>query len=160
MEHLSDTINSGTTQEQQSAIDTLAGMKVPAAREIVSTWMKRLEGGNCPPELTVEILDAAVKSADSALIERQKKYVANLASAGGSSQFSFCLSGGDPQRGQKIFDTNDTLACRRCHSLKPDVVLVGPSLATVGVQRKPSEILESIVTAKRQNLRRLRYGRA
>jgi quinoprotein glucose dehydrogenase len=144
--HLSDTIDSGTTQEQQSAIDTLAGMRVPAAREIVSGWMKRLEDGNCPPELTVEILDAAVKSADSALIERQKQYVAKLASDGQASQFSFCLSGGDPQRGQKIFDTNDTLACRRCHSLKPDVVLVGPSLATVGAQRKPSEILESIVT--------------
>jgi quinoprotein glucose dehydrogenase len=142
---LSETMKSGTIAERQAAIDTLSSLSTPEAREALRDWMGRLENGDCPPELQIEVLEAAGKSADPALALRQKRFVDKLTKAGRLSQYSGCMSGGDPERGQKIFETNDTLACRRCHSTKPGEVLVGPSLASVGLQRKPVEILESIV---------------
>lgn len=146
VERLRDTIESGTAREKQSAIDTLAGLKSPAAEKVISVWMDRLEQGKCPPELAVEVLDAAGKSPDASLAERQKKYAAKLAEPGLTSQYSICVEGGDPRRGKKVFETNDAVSCRRCHSVKPGEVLVGPNLASIGALRKPADILESIVT--------------
>ncbi len=146
VERLRDTLNTGTMPERQAAMDMLAGLASPAAREVVGHWMERLESGKCPPELQIEVLEAAGKSTDAKLVERKKRFTEQLASASPVDQHANCLSGGDAQRGQKIFETNDTLACRRCHSVKPGEVLVGPCLASVGVERKPAEILESIVT--------------
>lgn len=146
VERLRDTIESGTTREKQSAIDTLAGLKSPAAETVISAWMERLEQGKCPPELAVEVLDAAGKSPDKSLVERQKKYAAKLAEPGLTSQYSICVEGGDARRGKKVFEDNDAVSCRRCHSAKPGEILVGPNLASVGALRKPAELLESIVT--------------
>lgn len=145
VKRLSETIDSGTMPERQAAIDTLGGLKDPEAHNVVEQWMERLENGKCPPELQIEVLEAAGKSPDAALVERQKHFVDKLASVGPLNRFSNCLNGGDSQRGQKIFETNDILACRRCHSVKPGEVLVGPNLASIGAQRTPAEILESIL---------------
>ena len=146
VERLSDAINTGTTQERQSSIDTLAGIKSPAAVAVIRDWMERLENGTCAPELQVELLEAAGKSSDAELVARQKQFIGKLASSGVIGRYADCLVGGDAERGRKLFETNDTYACRRCHSVKAGEILVGPCLANVGTQRKPNEILESIVT--------------
>jgi quinoprotein glucose dehydrogenase len=143
---LADTINTGTVHERQEAMDLLASLRNPAANEIVREWMGKLETGRCPPELQIEVLDAAAKSSDATLVGRQKQIVDKLGSEGPITQYAQCLSGGDVARGKLIFETNDTLACRRCHSTKQGELLVGPNLANIGNQRKPAEILESIVS--------------
>src|SRR6185503_4091367 len=84
-------------------------------------------------------------SKDAALAERQKKFADRLAAAAVLDRYAQCLAGGDADRGRKIFETNDTFACRRCHSIKRGEVLVGPCLAEIGGERKPAEILESII---------------
>jgi quinoprotein glucose dehydrogenase len=145
VDELSETIKGGTMPERQAAMDALAGLAAPAAHKLIGEWMGQLESGKCPPELQLEVLEAASNSMDAALAARQKNYTDKLASAGPVARYANCLTGGDAQRGQKIFETNDTLACRRCHSVKPGEVLVGPCLASIGLQRKPEEILESIL---------------
>jgi quinoprotein glucose dehydrogenase len=145
VEQLSETMTAGTMQEQQAAMDTLAGLTSPKAQEVVRSWMNRLASGDCPAELQLEVLDAAGRSTDPAVVEQQKSFLAKLAGGSPTDKFANCVAGGDAERGRKIFETNETFACRRCHSVKPKEVLVGPCLATVGSQRKPAEILESIV---------------
>src|SRR6202000_3144041 len=124
---------------------TLAGLHTPQANAVIEHWLERLEHGDCPAALQIEVLDAAEKYNDSRLMERQKTFAEKLAGEGPLKKFSECLDGGDAERGRKIFETNDKLACRRCHSIKPGETLVGPCLANVGGQRKADEILESIV---------------
>ncbi|HEX4415591.1 MAG TPA: PVC-type heme-binding CxxCH protein [Lacipirellulaceae bacterium] len=145
VDQLQETLDSGVVHERQSALDTLAGLRTPPANAVVENWLERLERGECPAALQIEVLDAAAKSNDAHLVERQKQFVEKLAGEGPLKKFSGCLDGGDAERGRKIFDTNDKLACRRCHSTKPGETLVGPCLANVGGQRKAEEILESIV---------------
>jgi quinoprotein glucose dehydrogenase len=145
VDHLADAAANGTTTERQAAIDTLAGLGSPKAAAAIRDWMAQLETGQCPPELQLEVQEAAAKSNDAALRERHKKFADKLAAAAVLDRYAQCLTGGDADRGRKIFETNDTIACRRCHSVKRGEVLVGPCLAEIGGERKPIEILESIV---------------
>jgi quinoprotein glucose dehydrogenase len=145
VDHLAHALDSGAMHERQSALDTLAGLGSPAASAVIDGWLKRLESGECPAALQIEVLEAAAKSGDTHLVQQQKQFIDKLVSDGPLKKYSGCLAGGDAERGRKIFETNDTLACRRCHSVKPGETLVGPCLANVGGQRKPEEILESIV---------------
>jgi quinoprotein glucose dehydrogenase len=146
VEQLTSTLEMGTTHERQAAIDALATLNTEAANAQIRGFFEQLEKGNCPPELQVEVLEAAGKSKDEKLVEREKQFIEKKASNGPLEPYRGCVSGGDANRGRKIFETNDTFACRRCHSIKPGEVLVGPCLANVGAQRKPDDILESIVT--------------
>jgi quinoprotein glucose dehydrogenase len=145
VDHLAETLSTGGIRERQSALDTLAGLGSPAANAVIATWLERLENGECPPALQIDVLEAAGKTNDTHLVERQKQFVEKLTSDGPLKKYTGCLAGGDAERGRKIFETNDKLACRRCHSVKPGEALVGPNLANVGGQRKAEEILESIV---------------
>ncbi len=143
--NLLSTIEEGTVHERQAAFDMLGQVNDSTANDVIRNWMDRLEKGTCAPELQIEVLEAAGRSNDSALVERKNKFTETLVSTGRISAFSGCLSGGDSSRGKKLFDENTTLSCRRCHSVKPGEILVGPNLANVGGQRTNSELLESIV---------------
>jgi quinoprotein glucose dehydrogenase len=131
--------------ERQAAINMLAQLDLPAARQAISDWFNRVENGKCPPELQLDVLEAAAQSTDAALAERQKKYAEHIAAEGPLAAYAACISGGDAERGRKQFEENAALSCRRCHSLTPGENLVGPSLAAVGAQRTRSELLESLV---------------
>ena len=144
-EQLTSALETGTTHERQAAVDTLATLNSEAASAKIRDLFEQLEKGDCPPELQVEVLEAASKSKDEKVADREKRFLEKKVADGPLEPFRGCISGGDADRGRKIFETNDTFACRRCHSIKPNEVLVGPCLANVGSQRKPEDILESIV---------------
>lgn len=146
VDELKQVLASGTVSEKQAAIDTLATVATPTASALLGEWMDRLEKGTCPLELQVDLLEAADKSADASLVARRKRYYERFSTGNLVDRFANCAVGGDAERGRTIFETNETLSCRRCHSVKPGEVLVGPCLADVGLRRKPEEILESIVT--------------
>jgi quinoprotein glucose dehydrogenase len=137
---------SGATMERQAAIVTLAKLDAPAAREAIRQWVERLERGQCPPEIQLEVIEAASQSGDTALVEQIKAYQAEL-SAGGDAltQFVASLKGGNAEVGGRIFQENAALSCRRCHSLRPGEKLVGPSLSDVGLRLSRQELLASIV---------------
>ncbi len=145
-EQLTSTLETGTTHERQAAIDTLATLKSEAASAKIHDLFVQLAKGDCPPEIQVEVLEAATKSKDNGVAALEKRFLEKKLADGPLEPFRGCVSGGDADRGRKIFETNDTFACRRCHSIKPGEVLVGPCLANIGSQRKSEDILESIVT--------------
>jgi quinoprotein glucose dehydrogenase len=142
---LRDAAEYGTMSERQTAIDLLAGLARPEAGEAIGAWMARVQAGDCPPELVLNVLEAAGKSKDAAIVEPHDKYVAKLAQQGPTAASSASLLGGDAERGSQLFAEREALACRRCHSIKPGQTLVGPNLADVGLRRNRSELLDSII---------------
>jgi quinoprotein glucose dehydrogenase len=142
---LREATESATMPERQAAIDMLAELDAPAARQVIAHWMSHVEENTCPPELALNVLEAAAKSSDPAIVERHKKYVERQAAAGPMAAFAASLAGGDAASGEQIFKQREALSCRRCHSLVPGEVLVGPNLADVGLRRSRSELLESLV---------------
>jgi quinoprotein glucose dehydrogenase len=145
VEPLREAAESATMPERQAAIDMIAGLDAAAAREAIGQWLIRVEDNTCPPELALNVLEAAAKSPDATIVERHKKYVERQAAAGPMAAFAASLAGGDAATGEQIFKQREALSCRRCHSLVPGEVLVGPNLADVGLRRSRSELLESIV---------------
>jgi quinoprotein glucose dehydrogenase len=145
VEQLSQAVDSATMSERQAALTMLAKLDDPGAREVVGDWFTRLEQGGCPPQLQLEVLDAASQSTDSEVQQRYKTYIERNASDDPLAQYSSCLLGGDAELGRRIFEENTALACRRCHSPNAGEKLVGPNLADVGLRLKRRELLESIV---------------
>jgi quinoprotein glucose dehydrogenase len=137
---------SGETLERQAAIVTLSKLDAPAAREAIRDWVERMERGQCPPEIQLEVIEAASQSGDTTLVERIKAYQEGL-SAGGDALtlFAGSLHGGNAEAGGRIFQENAALSCRRCHSMRPGEKLVGPSVSDVGLRLTREELLTSIV---------------
>jgi quinoprotein glucose dehydrogenase len=136
----------GAPSERQAAIMTLSKLDAPAAREALRLWLDRLEGGECPPEVQLEVLEAALQSSDPALIDRAKVYQEQLSAAGDPlKQFAASLHGGNAEAGGRIFQENTALSCRRCHSLRPGEKLVGPSVSDAGLRLSREDLLISIV---------------
>jgi quinoprotein glucose dehydrogenase len=145
IEPLATAANDGETQERQAALALLARIDLPAAHEVLAAWMTRVEQGDCPQELLLEVLEAAQSATDKSLVERHKKLIDQQAVSGDlASLYAAAVAGGDSTRGEQLFLSNESLSCRRCHSLTPGEQLVGPSLADVGAKRTRQEIIESV----------------
>jgi quinoprotein glucose dehydrogenase len=145
VEALRAALESSTIPEQQEALAMLGRSDAPEAREAIGAWMTRVEQGACPPELVLDVLETAAAADDAELVARQAEYRQQQAAAGPAAEFAMCLEGGDAARGLEVYSTNAALSCKRCHALKPDVTMVGPSLSDIGAKRTRAEILESIV---------------
>ena len=142
---LSEVAEKGETRERQAALGLLAKINLPSAQQALAAWLDRAEQGACPPELLLEVLEATRGSNDKSLAERCQKLMDQHAASSELAQlYAASLQGGDAVRGERLFLSNESLSCRRCHSLQPGEQLVGPSLSDVGAKRSREELLESV----------------
>ena len=118
-------------RERQDAIDLLAKLDHPAAREAIDALVARLRDERLDPALTLEVLDAAGRSPE--LVEE-------FATAGRDVR-----AGGDPLRGHDIFLKNGVVQCVRCHKHAGAGGEVGPALDGIAAKRDRAYLLESIV---------------
>lgn len=142
---LSEVAEKGEIRERQAALGLLAKINLASAQQTLAAWLDRAEQGDCPPELLLEVLEATRGSNDKSLAERcQKLTEQHAASSELAELYAASLQGGDAVRGEQLFLSNESLSCRRCHSLQPGEQLVGPSLSDVGAKRSREELLESV----------------
>jgi quinoprotein glucose dehydrogenase len=142
---LREALDTASPPEQQAALAALVAVGSTEARELIAAWFDRVEDGSCPPHLALDVLEAASACGDDALAERVKARADRLAGQAPCGPYVACLEGGDAGRGKRVFEEHTALSCRRCHSVSPGETLVGPSLASIGLERKREELLESIV---------------
>jgi quinoprotein glucose dehydrogenase len=142
---LREAAENGASLERQEAILMIAQLDDPEAAPAIAAWMDRVEQGQCPPDVVLEVLEVAAASQNEALAARSHEFQERRAAEGPLAQYAMCLEGGDAVRGQQVFATNTALSCRRCHAMKPDVTMVGPSLWDVGTRLSREALLESIV---------------
>lgn len=145
VDHLCKILESATTSERQTALALLAEVDASGARETLSLWLDKVEQGECPEELMLDVLDAVRHSGDRALKARYDHYWASRENQAPPGRFAACLEGGDARRGRRLFEENTALSCRRCHSFTSGELLVGPNLADIGRSRSREELLTSIV---------------
>jgi quinoprotein glucose dehydrogenase len=126
----------GALVERQQAVDLLAKLDHPAAREAIDGLVAGLREGKLDSGLVLEVLDAA---------GRGPELVAEFAAAGGD-----VLAGGDPARGHEIFLKNGVVQCVRCHRHAGAGGEVGPALDGIAVRRDRAYLLESILEPSAQ----------
>jgi quinoprotein glucose dehydrogenase len=135
--------------EQQGALALLSAMKAPAASPIIGAWLDRLRNKQVPPELELDILEAARKRSDLqanvAQFEASRPKDAKSVAA-----FREALLGGDAEAGRAIFFDKTEVSCLRCHKVGGVGGEVGPDLSGIGAKQKREYLLESIVDPNKE----------
>jgi quinoprotein glucose dehydrogenase len=135
-------IESGSVREKQGGIVALAQMNTRESRAQIVTLMDRLIAGQCPPEIQLDVYDAAKKAG---LGERAQQYKNALPKDDPLANYRLSLMGGDAERGRKIFREKAETQCMRCHKCEIGDSPVGPDLTKIGASKDRNYILQSIV---------------
>lgn len=146
---LAEAVQRGEPVERQQALRVLGPAKLPAAREIVSAAIDRLLADDFPAAARLELVEAAGRQADAPLKEKLAAYARSKAPHGQLADYMETLTGGDADRGRRVFYEKVEVSCVRCHKAGADGGEVGPNLARIGADKSREYLLESIVLPNR-----------
>ena len=129
--------------EKQGAVLALAESNTPAAEKLLGGLLDDLIAGKLPLEVQLDVYEAGKKKAG--LAAKVQKWRTSLPAKDPLANYKLSLSGGDAERGKKIFREHTTAQCFKCHKAEGGDSLVGPELTKVGATLDRVGILESII---------------
>ncbi|MBA4150608.1 MAG: HEAT repeat domain-containing protein [Verrucomicrobia bacterium] len=129
----------------QAVYATLGELPNAAADEVLSRQLDRLLNGKINAELQLDLVEAARKRTVAEVQEKLRRYEATFSSSDSLARFRVALTGGDSERGKKIFNENEAVGCLRCHAIKGKGGIVGPDLAGIGKLNSREFLLESLL---------------
>jgi quinoprotein glucose dehydrogenase len=142
---LANVLEHGTQTEQQGALSVLGTMKCPQADALLSHWLEKLQAGQVPLALQLDLLQAAALRSAPEIKQKLTRYEAGRPHSDLLAANREALAGGDAESGQRIFLHKAEVSCVRCHKLKGEGGEVGPDLTGVGSRQKREYLLESIL---------------
>jgi quinoprotein glucose dehydrogenase len=150
-----DWIDHGPTAERQGALATLAGMKGDATRRALLTRLDQLIAGKIPPEIQLDLIEAAAKRPEPEIRAKLAQYEGTKPKNDALSAYREVLSGGNAQRGRSVFTDKAETECLRCHKARTwNAEIpggeVGPELSGIGARQNRTYLLESIVDPNKQ----------
>ena len=143
---LADALETGETVERQQAVATLARLANADADAdaALRPYLAELGRGEAPPEITLELLEAATTRNDGGLGEYLSMYE-DLRGPDKIDAWTEALEGGDAEGGKAIFFGRSAASCRRCHIAEGSGGNVGPNLDGIALKKDRRYLLESIV---------------
>ncbi len=140
----------GDVVEKQGAMAILAGIKGSEADALIEDWLGKVSRKAAPPEMTLDVLQAAGKR-DSVRLQRQlAAYEQARPKEDDLGKFREALFGGDADNGRRLFLTSAAGQCQRCHKLDGEGGEVGPMLNGIAAKQKRDYLLESIALPNKQ----------
>jgi quinoprotein glucose dehydrogenase len=140
----------GALVERQGALATLGDLKGPAADAVLAEWLGRLQAGQVPAELQLDLLEATAKRQAAEVKQKLAAYEATRPKAAPVDAYREALAGGDADAGRAVFFQKAEVSCVRCHKVQGQGGDVGPDLTGVGARQKRDYLLESIVDPNKQ----------
>ncbi|RRA97736.1 DUF7133 domain-containing protein [Larkinella rosea] len=132
----------GTVKEQQQLLRVLGGMPVAKTEPILASVIDKMTSKQLPASLALELGEAVDSTKSATLIAK----LAPLRKTGtGVADYQEALFGGNAQIGRRIFNTNSTAQCVRCHAIGGQGGAVGPSLTTIGNTLSRDQILQALI---------------
>jgi len=137
------TLAGRTVPEKQHALAQLARAAHPAADAVLDAQAATLLGGQCPPALQLDVIEAlrARGAANPSLAAKLKTFSASPVAATQQE----LLEGGDIAAGQDIVANHLNANCTACHSVTAGGSEVGPNLRTIGAQNDRAYLLEALL---------------
>ena len=132
--------------EKQVAVRIAGDAPGPAADKMVLGLVDELVAGKLPPELTLDVLEAAAKRKGTA--PPIAAALTRFEAARGQDElapYREVLAGGDIEEGKQIFWKKAEVSCARCHTLEGHGAEVGPALAGIARKRPRPYLLEAVV---------------
>lgn len=143
-------LDTAKPREQQAALATLAGLDPALTEAPLAGWLERLLDGKLPPELELDLVEAAAAHPAPQLAEKLAAYRNRRSADDPLAAYRACLSGGNAAAGRKLFFERAELSCVRCHHIKGEGGAVGPELSRIASQMDRAYLLESVVLPNRQ----------
>ncbi|MBI1249445.1 c-type cytochrome [bacterium] len=135
-----------STIERQRALAALASSKADGSAPIIAESMEKLLSGQLPEDTRLDVLEAATAFNDSPEIASLlEKYRLSLDPADPLAEYRVALSGGNFEKGRKIFFEKTEVSCVRCHRAMGTGGRVGPELDALGESKPREYLLESVV---------------
>lgn len=140
-------IERGTIKEQQTAFKALGAAKDPKADEVLLAQLQRLEAGQIPAQVQLDVLDAAAQRSDERVKQALAARDARLAQDPDPiAPFRVALEGGSAAAGNQLFYRHPVLQCIRCHRVgEGPGGEAGPNLGGLGTRATREYVLESII---------------
>ena len=150
MAEFSKVLESGSISEKQTILATIGGIESPSADKLILDWMDRMNSGKVPPEIRLDIVEAAQHRNSPEIKARLKLYYLQQEPDDALSKYADALAGGNAELGRKLFLERQDLACTRCHKVNGFGGSVGPELSGIIQRHDRNYILESIVYPNKQ----------
>ncbi len=133
---------SGTVREQQEMLAVLGEMPLEKSEGVLAGLIDLMVRKKLSPALSLDIIEAVNASQSGTLIAK----LAPLKSNSNSSEaFKETLFGGDRRNGRDYFRENSTGQCVRCHEIRGEGGIVGPSLSNIGSILSREQILQAMI---------------
>jgi quinoprotein glucose dehydrogenase len=142
---INEILTSGELIEKQGALFALGTIQTPEAHALLATWLDRLVAGQLPPEIQLDVYEAAKKIDQPEMKAGLAKYEASFPKDDPLAPYKIALAGGNVERGRRIFREKAEVQCLRCHKCEIGDSVVGPDLTKIGAQKDRAYLLESIV---------------
>lgn len=138
-------LENGKPAEMQDAFTTLGGIKSPAAKQTLLSWMKKLSSGQVPESARLDLLEAARAQNDASLNEAIAAYEKSKSADDKLAVFRETLQGGNAERGKHLSLEHLAAQCTRCHKIGKEGAEVGPDLSKISKRMNREQLLEAIV---------------
>ncbi|GAA5117886.1 HEAT repeat domain-containing protein [Luteolibacter yonseiensis] len=146
LDGLEKATTTGSAHRKQEAWKLAAGIQAPDSGKLFLTGLSDLQkqGGVSPAAL--ELLDAAAKRTEPAVVKALSDFKAAAASSTDPlTSFLPSLEGGDAKKGEQIFESHPAGQCMRCHSGGHGGGDAGPNLSGVALRGDRRHFLQSMV---------------
>ncbi len=138
----SSLVSANAVPESRTALQILPTLPSPDAAKLRFIVVNQLVSGQLDPALALDVLIAA--ESDSSVATQIAAYQADKDATNPLSPYLETLHGGDPVRGQTVFETSVVAQCTLCHRIGKSGSEVGPRLNKIG-EKSPEYLLESLV---------------
>ncbi|HTI70417.1 MAG TPA: HEAT repeat domain-containing protein [Candidatus Limnocylindria bacterium] len=136
-------LDTGTLAAKRSALTKLAGTTDTTAIAALQESFATLRTRKAPPELELDIQEAAIKT--PALAAQVRDWTNSWSQGDNLAPYRTTLLGGNALTGKKLFAERAEWGCQRCHKLEGEGGDVGPELSGIGRKRGREYVLRSIV---------------
>ena len=147
---LAKAVESGEIVERQGAYVALGELKTPGADDLLAKQLDELMDKKQPPEVALDLLEAAGKHPVKEIKDRLTRYEAAKPKGDELAPYREALVGGDADNGRRIFFYKQETSCLRCHKVNGEGGEVGPEMKGIGTRQKRDYLLESIVDPNKQ----------
>jgi quinoprotein glucose dehydrogenase len=146
VKRITDLLERGSVDDKQAALAALGKSPGDEADPLLAQWMEKLIANQVPPELQLDLLEAAEARSTPLVKEKLAQHKAAARNPSDAlSYFRETLAGGDAEAGRRIFRENAAVSCMRCHAAEGEGGIVGPNLNGLATRQNREYILESIV---------------
>lgn len=142
---LQDVIENRTLEEKQAALLTLGTLPEQYSHKVFNELLDKMSAGKLMPGVYLELAQAIDSSRSQRLAARYKDISSRQSADTLLASYAGSMSGGDAGRGERIFYSNQSAQCIRCHSYNDVGGNAGPRLNGVGDRLTRQEILESLI---------------